>query len=155
MPDRHRILIVDDSDEVVAFYTEVLEANGYEYAVARNGREAIEAMKASPPELVLLDVMMPRKSGIAVFQQMKKDPNLEKIPIVIITGASEVTGVDMRSGSEQPKQTYDDDLTREFGAQLREKLQSLTPDAFLEKPVEPEALVAKIESLLGPRSGGA
>lgn len=155
MSDRHRILIVDDSDEVVAFYTEVLEANGYEYAVARNGKEAIEAMKASPPELVLLDIMMPSKSGIAVFQQMKKHQDLEKIPIVIITGASEVTGVDMRSGDELPKQTYDDDLTREFGVQLRGKLQSLTPDAFLEKPVEPEALVAKIESLLGPRSGSA
>ena len=77
MSDRHRILIVDDSDEVVAFYTEVLEANGYEYAVARNGKEAIEAMKASPPELVLLDIMMPSKSGIAVFQQMKKHQDLE------------------------------------------------------------------------------
>lgn len=155
MPDRHRILIVDDSDEVVAFYSEVLEANDYEYAVARNGKEAIEAMRASPPDLVLLDVMMPRKSGIAVFQQMKKDPALEKVPIVIVTGMSQVTGVDVKSGAEQPKQTYDDDLTREFGAQLRERLQSLTPDAFLEKPVEPDALVAKIELLLGPRPGGA
>ncbi|MEW5984786.1 MAG: response regulator [Acidobacteriota bacterium] len=153
MPDAHRILIVDDSDEVVAFYSEVLEANGYEHAVAKNGKEAIEAMKASPFDLVLLDIMMPRKSGVSVFQQMKKDPDLGKIPIVIITGASEVTGVDMKSGEAQPKKTYDDDLNREFGAQLREKLQSLTPDAFLEKPVEPAALVEKIQSLLGPPSG--
>jgi len=64
MADRHRILIVDDNEEVVAFYTEVLEANGYEHAVARNGKEAIEAMKASPPALVLLDIMMPRKSSL-------------------------------------------------------------------------------------------
>jgi CheY-like chemotaxis protein len=151
MPDGHRILIVDDSDEVVAFYSEVLEAHGYEYTVARNGKEGLEAMRNSPPDLVLLDVMMPRKSGVSVFQQMKLDPRLEKIPIVIITGASAVTGVDMASGTEQPKKTYDDDLTREFGSQLREKLQGLTPDGFLEKPVEPAALVAKIESLLASR----
>jgi len=149
MPDARRILIVDDSDEIVAYFSEILEEHGYQYVVARNGKEAMEAMKSFRPDLVLLDVMMPRKSGIAVFQQMKKDPGLEKIPIVIVTGASEVTGVDMKSGEEKPKETYDDDLTREFGAQLREKLQSLTPDAFLEKPVEPEALVSKIESLLG------
>jgi CheY-like chemotaxis protein len=93
--------------------------------------------------------MMPRKSGIAVFQQMKRDPNLEKIPIIIITGVSEVTGVDMKSGEERPKETYQDDMSREFGSMLREKLQSLTPDGFIEKPVEPAVLIAKIESLLG------
>jgi CheY-like chemotaxis protein len=153
MPDGRRILIVDDSDEVVAFYSEVLEAHGYEYTVARNGKEAIEAMKSAPPALVLLDIMMPRQGGIAVFRQMKRDPSLEQVPVVIVTGASAVTGVDMTTGDTQPKKTYEDDLTREFGSQLRERLQGLTPDGFLEKPVEPAALVAKIESLLAARPG--
>ncbi|MFH1573893.1 MAG: response regulator [Acidobacteriota bacterium] len=149
MPDSRRILIVDDSEANVAYFSEILEEHGYEYLVARDGKEAMEAMKNSRPDLVLLDIMMPRKSGVVVFQQMKRDPQLEKIPIVIVTGASEVTGVDMKTGEEKPKETYDDDLTRGFGALLREKLQSLTPDAFLEKPVEPAALISKIQSLLG------
>ena len=149
MPDTRRILIVDDSDEQIAYYSEILEAHGYAFTVAKDGKEAVEVMKSDAPHLVLLDVMMPRKSGIAVFQQMKRDPNLEKIPIIIITGASEVTGVDMRSGEERPKETYQDDMSREFGSMLREKLQSLTPDGFIEKPVEPSELIAKIESLLG------
>ncbi len=149
MSDTRRILIVDDSNEQIAYYSEILEERGYEFMVAKDGREAMEIMKANPPHLVLLDVMMPRKSGIAVFQQMKRDPNLEKIPIIIITGASEVTGVDMKSGDEQPKETYQDDMSREFGSMLREKLQSLTPDGFIEKPVEPAVLISKIESLLG------
>jgi twitching motility two-component system response regulator PilH len=148
MPDTNRILIVDDSNEQVAYYSEILEEHGFQYEVAKDGKEAMEVMKNRRPALVLLDVMMPRRSGIAVFQQMKKDPNLEKVPIVIITGASAVTGVDMKSGEEKPKEAYEDALTREFGSLLREKLESLTPDAFIEKPVEPAALVSKIRALL-------
>jgi len=148
MSSAHRILIVDDSDEIVAYYTEILEEHGYEYSVAQDGKAAIELMRQNRPDLVLLDVMMPKKSGIAVFNKMKKDPELEKIPIVIITGASEVTGVAMTTGEENAKESYQDDLTREFGVQLREQLQNLQPQGFLEKPVEPEQLISKIKSLL-------
>jgi len=148
MSGTHRILIVEDSDESIAYISEILEEHGYEYAVAQDGKAAIEAMRNNRPDLVLLDIMMPRKSGVAVFQHMKQDPKLEKVPVIIITGASEATGVEMKTGVEKPKQTYNDDLAREFGAQLREQLQSLTPEGFLEKPVEPQQLVSKIQSLL-------
>jgi two-component system phosphate regulon response regulator PhoB len=149
MSGTHRILVVEDSDENLAYVSEILEEHGYEYAVAQDGKAAIEAMRNNRPDLVLLDIMMPRKSGVAVFQQMKRDPNLEKVPVIIITGASEATGVEMKTGAEKPKQSYDDDLARGFGIQLREQLQNLTPEAFLEKPVEPAMLIAKIRSLLG------
>lgn len=148
MPNAQRILIVDDSDEIVAYFTEILEEHGYEYSVAQDGKTAIESMRQNRPDLVLLDVMMPRKSGIAVFNKMRKDPELAAVPVVIITGASEVTGVEMTSGETNPKETYQDDMTREFGMQLREQLQNLTPQGFLEKPVEPEQLISKIRSLL-------
>ena len=148
MPNAHHILIVDDSDEIVAYFTEILEEHGYEYSVARDGKSAIESMRQNRPDLVLLDVMMPRKSGIAVFKNMKKDPELAAVPVVIITGASEVTGVEMTSGEANPKETYQDDMTREFGVQLREQLKNLTPQGFLEKPVEPGQLISKIRSLL-------
>jgi two-component system phosphate regulon response regulator PhoB len=148
MSNTHRILIVDDSDEIVAYFTEILEEHGYAYSVAQDGKTAIELMRQNRPDLVLLDVMMPRKSGIAVFNRMKKDPELEKIPIVIVTGASEATGVAMATGEENPKESYQDDMAREFGVQLREQLQNLTPQGFLEKPVEPEQLISKIRSLL-------
>jgi twitching motility two-component system response regulator PilH len=149
MSGTNRILIVEDSDESVAYLSEILEEHGYQYSVAGDGKTAIEAMRSELPDLVLLDIMMPRKSGVAVFQQMKRDPKLEKVPVIIITGASQATGVEMKTGMEKPKETYNDDLAREFGVQLREQLQSLTPEGFLEKPVEPEQLVSKIESLLG------
>ncbi len=148
MPNAHRILIVDDSDEIIAYFTEVLEEHGYEYSVAQDGKTAIESMRQNRPDLVLLDVMMPRKSGVAVFNKMRQDPELAGVPVVIITGASKATGVEMTTGEEDPKKTYEDDLVREFGLKLREQLLNLTPQGFLEKPVEPEQLISKIKSLL-------
>ena len=149
MPDAQRILIVDDSDEIIAYFTEVLEEYGYAYSVARDGKAANESMRESRPDLVLLDVMMPRKSGIAVFNKMRQDPELSRVPVVIVTGASKATGVEMTTGEADPKKTYEDDLAREFGVQIREQLQNLSPQGFLEKPVEPEQLISKIKSLIG------
>jgi CheY-like chemotaxis protein len=148
MSDAQHILIVDDSDEIIAYFTEVLEEHGYAYSVARDGKAAIESMRENRPDLVLLDVMMPRKSGIAVFNKMRQDPELEKVPVVIVTGASRATGVEMTTGESDPKKTYEDDLAREFGVQIREQLQNLSPQGFLEKPVEPEQLISKIRSLI-------
>jgi CheY-like chemotaxis protein len=107
-------------------------------------------MREKRPDLVLLDVMMPKKSGIAVFNKMRQDPELEKVPVVIVTGASAATGVEMTTGEADPKKTYEDDLAREFGVQIREQLRNLSPQGFLEKPVEPEQLISKIRSLINP-----
>jgi len=148
MPEDKQVLIVDDSEESVVFLSEILEEHGYPYRVARNGKEAIKAMKESRPDLVLLDVMMPQKGGVAVFQDMKKDPELDKVPILIITGASEATGVDMKTGEEKPKESYADDFTRRFGIEVRGQLQSLTPEAFIEKPIDPKIIVEKIKEVL-------
>jgi CheY-like chemotaxis protein len=143
-----RILIVDDEESNVIYISQILEDHGYEYAVARNGGEALEMMEEEAPRLVLLDIMMPRKTGIGVFQRMKRNPKLEKVPIVIVTGASAVTGVDMVTGEQASKESYDDDLTRRMGVLLREKLKGITPDGFIEKPIHPPTLIAKIEELL-------
>ncbi len=152
MPEDKQVLIVDDSEESVVFLSEILEEHGYPYRVARNGKEAMKAMRESRPDLVLLDVMMPQKGGVAVFQEMKKDPELEKIPILIITGASEATGVDMKTGEEKPKESYADDFTRRFGIEVRGQLKSLTPEAFIEKPIDPEIIAKKIKEILHSES---
>ena len=148
MPEDKQVLIVDDSEESVVFLSEILEEHGYPYRVARNGKEAIKAMRESRPDLVLLDVMMPQKGGVAVFQEMKKDPELKEIPILIITGASEATGVDIMTGEEKPKESYGDDFTRRFGAEVRDQLRSLTPEALIEKPIDPKVIGRKIKEVL-------
>ena len=148
IPAPKEILIVDDSEASVIFLSQIVEDNGHQFRVARNGHEADVAIKERRPDLVLLDLMMPRKSGIAVFQEMKEDPDLSEIPIIIITGASEVTGVDLETGEEAPRETDEDDVARQFGVILHEMLQGLTPDGFIEKPIDPALLSKKIEELL-------
>ena len=148
MSDQKEILIVDDNEANVIFLSQIVEDIGHRFRVARDGTEANVAIKERRPDLVLLDLMMPRKSGITVFQEMKEDPDLKEIPIIIVTGASEVTGVDLQTGEEVPKKTYEDDVARRFGAVLHEKMKGLTPDGFIEKPIDPKLLSEKIHKLL-------
>jgi CheY-like chemotaxis protein len=148
MSDGKEVLIVDDAEENVEFMSEILEEQGHAYRVARNGKEAMAALREKRPDLVLLDIMMPRKSGVKVFQEMKKDPALENVPIIIVTGLGDVTGVDIETGEESEKESYADDIVRRFGAALREQLSGLTPDALVEKPIDPPLLISKIKELL-------
>jgi len=118
MADQKDVLIVDDSEECVIYLTEILEDLGYPYRVARNGKEGLQAVRAKMPDLVLLDLMMPQKGGIAVYREMKKDPATEQVPIFIITGASEATGVDMITGEPLSKEDmgeYADEFSKRFG----------------------------------------
>ena len=147
--DQKEILIVDDSEANVVFLSQIVEDNGHRSRVARNGEEATLAIRESRPDLVLLDIMMPRKSGVAVFQEMKADADLKRIPIIIITGASEITGTDLMTGEEIPGKVDEDDVGRGFGAVLYETLKGLKPDGFIEKPIDPELLSGKIGELLG------
>lgn len=143
-----RILIVDDSDDNVAYVSQILQHYGYAFSVARDGAEALDVMREDPPTLVLLDIMMPKKSGIGVFQGMKADPDLEHIPVIFVSGASMVTGVDLETGDEREKSTYTDDISRSLGTVLSDALKDLQPDGFVEKPIHPPTLVAKIRELL-------
>jgi len=149
MADPKQILIVDDSEETVLFLSEILEEQGYGYRVANNGRAAMEAMAEAAPDLVLLDIMMPRKSGLGVLKDMKKNPVLASVPVLIVSGASAVTGVDVQSGGERPKESYDDDFARSYGQRLHEIMEGLEPpDGFVEKPIDPPVLVEKVRELL-------
>lgn len=144
----YRILIVEDTEENIIFMSQILDDHGYTYAVARNGQEGIKVLETDTPELVLLDIMMPRKTGFGVYKKMKSEPRLEKVPIIVVTGASEVTGVDMRTGEEEPKDGYGDDLSRRIGSALAAQMSKIEPDAYVEKPIDPALLVAKIKECL-------
>lgn len=148
MSDTKEVLIVDDSEENVIFLAQILEDHGYRFRVANDGTEAIAALGARRPDLVLLDLMMPRKSGVHVYNHMKQAPDLAEIPIVVVTGASIVTGVNVRTGEQLGKETYGDDLARELGAVLHDALKGASPDGFIEKPIDPDSLVRKIDELL-------
>ncbi|MDP3241246.1 MAG: response regulator, partial [Reyranella sp.] len=78
-----RILVVDDVADNVEILRMRLESLGYEVAVAMDGEQALQAVKADLPDLVLLDIMMPKIDGLEVVRRIKSDPTLPFIPVVL------------------------------------------------------------------------
>lgn len=138
-----KILVVDDEPDSVDFLSSILEENGYDYISAYDGVEGLELARKEKPDLILLDLIMPEKSGIKMFQELKGEPELRKIPVVVVSGVSEVTGVDFKNFIF--KQPLKDD--RKVGTTGDTKFTG--PDAFVEKPIKPDELIEVIEENLG------
>lgn len=79
------ILIVEDEDFLSLALQDNLEADGFTVALARNGAEALERMKRHPPDLVLLDLLMPKRDGHYVLGEVKKNPKWATIPIIVLS----------------------------------------------------------------------
>lgn len=127
-----KVLVVDDDQDVRSFVVTVLEENQYIPLVAKDGVEGLEMIEKEQPDLVILDVLMPRGSGIRLYHKLKTDDNLKKIPIIMFTGIA------LKSFLKSQK------VLDEFkGGEVPR------PDIYLEKPVEPEELVAAIKKKLG------
>ena len=126
-----KVLVVDDDPDVRLFNITVLEENGYIPLEATNGEEGMQIIRTEQPDLVLLDVMMPKESGIRLYRQMKTDSKLKKIPVIILSGITQKSFLRSQKA-----------LTEFGGAEVPE------PEAYLEKPVEPEELAAAIKAVL-------
>lgn len=80
-----KILIVDDEPDIVTYLKLLLENHGYEVVSASDGREGLDLARHENPDLMCIDIMMPKKTGVALYQELKTDPKLKKIPCVIIS----------------------------------------------------------------------
>ena len=85
-----KILVVDDNADNVALARAVVEAAGYTALSANDGVEALERVKESPPDLILLDVMMPRLDGLGVLQKLRENPATAQIPVIMLTAKAAV-----------------------------------------------------------------
>ena len=126
------ILIVDDDQDVRMFNTEVVKQNGYDPLVAKNGEEGMNIIKETPPDLVILDVLMPKQSGIKMYRELKTDESLKNIPVIILSGIARRTFI----RSQEALTEFGDENVPE-------------PDIYLEKPVEASELADSIKKLLG------
>ncbi len=126
-----KVLIVDDDPDVRLFNATVVEESGYIPVEAENGEEGLKMVKEEAPDLVILDVLMPRQSGIRLYRELKTDKSLKNVKVIMLSGVAKRTF--MRSQKA---------LT-EFGG---EKVPD--PEVYIEKPVEPEDLAAAIEKML-------
>jgi CheY-like chemotaxis protein/Skp family chaperone for outer membrane proteins len=124
-PSRKRILIVEDQAIIINMLRMRLEANHYEVLIAGDGQEGLEKAQKENPDLIILDVMLPKMNGYKVCQLLKADPKYNTIPIILSSG---------RTPQEIRK------VGQEVGA-----------DAYVNKPFEAEVLLAKIKELLEKR----
>ncbi len=121
-----RILVVDDEADIRAYLSMALEDAGFEVDTAEDGVQALEKVKENPPDLVSLDLVMPKGSGAQFHRAMNKDEKLAKIPILVVTGHAR------------------DDL----GKVDFEELTMSGSGVYLEKPVTPAKYVSAVCRLL-------
>jgi len=88
------ILLVEDEEILITILQKKLVSSGYEVVVARDGEAGLEEMKKRMPDLVLLDIIMPKIDGFEIMERMQKDDNLKKIPIFIISNSGQPVELD-------------------------------------------------------------
>jgi DNA-binding response OmpR family regulator len=122
MADKKRILIVDDERDLVETITFRLEASGYEVLTAYDGAEGLEKARDEKPDIILLDVMMPKMDGYQVCRMLKFDEEFKNIPVLMLTAR----------GQDQDKKTGND-----VGA-----------DGYITKPFDSKVLLDSIKKCL-------
>ena len=126
-----KVLVVDDDPDVRLFSVTVLEENGYKPLEAEDGESGLKMIKKEKPDLVILDILMPRQSGVRLYRELKTDKALKNIKIIILSGIAKKTFLRSQKA-----------LTEFGGAEIPE------PEIYLEKPVEPEELAEVIKTAL-------
>lgn len=121
VPPIFRILVVDDISDNLFLLQTILEAEGYNVDTADNGRSALEKVEAAPPDLILMDVMMPDMNGYEVTQQIRQNQNIPFMPILLVTAHEEINAIQGLA---------------------------LGANDFIRKPIEFDKLLARIEAFL-------
>ena len=120
-----KILIIDDEKDMRVYLEAVFRKEGYETESATNGEEGLWLAEAKHPDLITLDILMPKKSGIKAYRGLRTGESTKDIPIIVLTGLTRL-----------------DDFFGDLG-ELPE------PDSLVEKPIEREGFVAEVKRLVG------
>lgn len=122
-----KILLVDDDPDFVEATRIVLESAPFEVSAAYDGDEALRKVRDVNPDLIILDIIMPEQHGFKVCEALKSDPDLSKIPVIMLTSLSQQMG--------------------ETAFSLRDGMM-LEADDYVDKPVTPEELLRRVRKLL-------
>lgn len=125
-----KVLIIDDDVDVRTFASSVVENSGYKPDIAKDGEEGITKVRKEKPALIILDVLMPKESGIKMYRELKTDPQLRDIPVIVLSGIAKRTFLRSQRA------------LAEFGGDPVPE-----PEAYFEKPVEPSELEAMVKRL--------
>ncbi|MGD0110710.1 MAG: response regulator [Armatimonadota bacterium] len=136
MPERRRVLLVDDDVDFLNAVRLTLEAAGYDVVSAHTGEHAIKLLREAPVEVAILDLMMEEPdSGIAVAHFLRRQPEMRGIPVILATAVTEKTGF---------RVSLDDPDDRDW----------LQVDAWVDKPVDPQTLLQEVGRLTRARQSG-
>jgi len=120
-------VIIDDEPDITTYLGTFLSDNGWSVRSANDPNTGIALAQEEPPDVVLLDVMMPERGGLSTLIALRKDQRTAKVPVVLVTGIQE-------------------SLKSDFGAFL-ERFKNYHPDAYLQKPIEEAKLLQTLESI--------
>lgn len=127
-----KVLIVDDDVDVRKFVSKLIERAGYEAIVANNGVEGMAKVREDKPDLIILDVLMPKQSGIRMYRELKTDEAFRDFPVIMLSAIA-------------PKSFFrSQEVLAEFAGESVPE-----PEAYMEKPEEPEELIALMKKILG------
>ncbi len=126
------VLIVEDELDMRIFISTLLETNGYQPLMTRDGNEGLRKAKDVFPDLIILDVMMPGEGGVQMYRQLKTDDNLCNIPVIMLSAVAQ--------------KTFSHYLNM-VNARLKDPIPD--PDAYIEKPPEAEDLLKMTATLIG------
>lgn len=120
--NKKRLLLIDDDPNLILLVKDYLEFRGYEVITAENGREALDVLGQSVPDMIICDVMMPEMDGYALVEYVRQDPRLNWVPVLFLSAKG----------------------------QSNDRVKGLNTgaDVYMVKPFEPEELVAQVESSL-------
>ncbi len=121
------VLVVDDEEDIRNYLSMALEDAGFTVLTASDGFEALEIARKERPDLISLDLVMPKRSGAKFYQDLQRDPQLAKIPVILVTG---------HARDDQGKPDFDELTMSGIGV-------------YLEKPVKPVKYVEAVSNMLG------
>ena len=130
------ILVVDDEPDIQLFLSTVLEDAGFKVMTANNGKHAMERISEQKPDLISLDLVMPKMGGVKLLAYLQKNPELSKIPFIVVTAHAH------------------DELGKEDVTKLKAEKVLVGPHSYIEKPVVPSEYIKKIRASLGMETDG-
>jgi CheY-like chemotaxis protein len=140
----HKILIVDDEVDIQLYLEAALEDEGYEVVLLGEDDVFLETVQREQPDLVCLDILMPRRSGLTLFKELQSDPQVREIPVLLISGVSKAREL-LQKDADVPAEAPSADAPEAGEPSSRGAVE------VLEKPIHLPALLEAVQRLLGER----